>query len=58
MPGGASSLSFYLLRCSDFEPLVTSSWYAPIRAVMDPALYLAYGYIWVKRLQPRPVVAG
>lgn len=51
-------LSFYMLRCEDFEPVVTSSWYSAIRTAMDPALFLGYAYMWVKRLQPKPVAAG
>jgi hypothetical protein len=56
--GGATSLTFHVLDCASLEPVVTSAWYSPIRAAMDPALYLLYGYAWVRKLQPRPVVSG
>lgn len=51
-------LTFYLLRCADFEPFVSTSWYQAIRTAMDPALFLGYAYAWMRRLQPRPGLSG
>jgi hypothetical protein len=57
-PSGMTRPEFTILRCADFEDLVGSSWYQTVRTVLDPAIYLLWGYSQLRRLQPQTVVAA
>jgi hypothetical protein len=53
-----SGFTWTILKCEDFEPIVSTSWYQAIRTAMDPALYLLFGSLQLKRLVPRAVMSG
>jgi hypothetical protein len=55
---GAPDITFSILKCSDLEPIVGTTWYQAIRTAMDPALYLLFAWHQVQRFRPKPTMNG
>lgn len=47
------TFAFWTIDCASFAFLLETDWYPVIRAAMDPALLLAFGYSELRRLQPK-----
>ncbi len=52
-PSSQPMPSFAVLACADLEPMGGTTLWQSIRSVMDPAIYLAYGFALLKRFQPK-----
>lgn len=57
IPGGTMP-SAHLLACADLEPWGGTAWWQAFRTMLDPALYLAYAYGWVRKLTPTTTIQG
>lgn len=47
-----------VLNCAGLEPTMGTDWYQAVRTMMDPALWILFGWSQIKALQPKTSLGG